>query len=101
MKLLHDPDDQVWRALANVVRRAIVGVLRDGPRGTGDLATVLGVDRHVLMQHLAVLRDAGLVRVESRGRHRINHLEPAPLQRIQQQLAMPIVTRSGNVPDPR
>ncbi|HEU5473024.1 MAG TPA: metalloregulator ArsR/SmtB family transcription factor [Actinophytocola sp.] len=84
MNVLHDPDDHVWRALSNVARRAILDALRDQPRATGDLVEVLGLDRHVLMQHLAVLREAGLVHVEARGRQRINHLNPIPIQRIHQ-----------------
>jgi DNA-binding transcriptional ArsR family regulator len=84
MNLLHDPDDHVWRALSNVARRAILDVLREGPRTTGELVAVLGLDRHVLMQHLAVLRGAELVHVEARGRQRINHLNPVPIQRIHQ-----------------
>lgn len=82
MNVLRDPDDHVWRALSNVARRAILDALRTRPRSTGDLVDALGLDRHVLMQHLAVLRDAGLVVVESRGRQRINHLNPVPIQRI-------------------
>lgn len=82
MNLLHDPDDHVWRALSNVARRAILDVLREGPRTTGQLVEALGLDRHVLMQHLAVLRAAELVHVEARGRQRLNHLNPVPIQRI-------------------
>jgi DNA-binding transcriptional ArsR family regulator len=84
MNLLQDPDDHVWRALSNVARRAILDVLREGPRTTGELVDALGLDRHVLMQHLAVLRAAELVRVVARGRQRINHLNPVPIQRIHQ-----------------
>jgi DNA-binding transcriptional ArsR family regulator len=84
MGLLHDDDDPVWRALANPVRRAILDVLRDGPHSTGALVTALGLDRHVVMQHLAVLREADLVITEVSGRRRINHLNPVPIQRIHQ-----------------
>ena len=78
----HD-DDAVWRALAHPLRRAVLDVLRDGPRATGDLVEALGEpSRHVVVQHLAVLREAGLVRVEPRGRRRLNHLDPVPIQRI-------------------
>ena len=34
------------------------------------------------MQHLGVLREADLVIVEPRGRRRVNHLNPVPIQRI-------------------
>jgi len=61
----------------------MLDVLRDGPRTTGEVVAALGdAGRHVVVQHLAVLREAGLVRVERRGRQRVNHLNPVPIQRI-------------------
>lgn len=77
------PDDEpVWRALAHPMRRAILDVLREGPRGSGEIVDALGQGRHVVLQHLAVLRAAGLVTVEARGRRRINHLNPVPISQI-------------------
>ncbi len=84
MDPLHDDDDLVWRALAHPLRRAILDVLRRGPAATGEVTEALSQDRHVLLQHLAVLRAAGLVITEPRGRRRINHLNPVPIQRIHQ-----------------
>lgn len=74
----------MWRALANVARRAMLDLLREGPKTTGELVAALGLDRHVVMQHLAVLREAELVHTEKHGRQRINHLNPIPIQRIHQ-----------------
>jgi DNA-binding transcriptional ArsR family regulator len=83
MNLLpHSPDDGVWRALAHPLRRAILDVLREGPRTTGELVEALGQGRHLVLQHLGVLRDADLVLVEPRGRRRVNHLNPVPIQHI-------------------
>ncbi len=81
MSSLHDGDD-VWRALANRTRRAILDLLRSGSRTTGDVVEAIGQERHITLQHLAVLRTAGLVTVERQGRRRINHLNPAPIQTI-------------------
>jgi DNA-binding transcriptional ArsR family regulator len=72
--------DDVWAALANPTRRRILDVLADGPSTTGAVVAALESDRHVVIQHLRVLRDADLVRVEPRGRERLNHLNPVPLQ---------------------
>ena len=81
MKMQHDTEP-VWKALAHPLRRASLDALRPGPRTTGELVDGLGADRHVLMQHLGVLRDAHLVIVEPRGRRRLNHLNPVPIQQI-------------------
>jgi DNA-binding transcriptional ArsR family regulator len=75
-------DDAVWRALANPLRRSVLDQLRDGPRTTGEIVDALGLGRHLVVQHLVVLRDAGLVVVEPRGRQRLNHLNTVPIQRI-------------------
>jgi len=74
-----DEDDAVWRALAHPHRRRILDVLRAAPRSTGEIVEALGEDRHVVMQHLRVLRDADLVITEAHGRRRINHLNPVPI----------------------
>ncbi|HEX2036390.1 MAG TPA: metalloregulator ArsR/SmtB family transcription factor [Chloroflexota bacterium] len=81
-RLPNGPDDGVWRALAHPTRRAILDVLRDGPRTTGEIVAALGLGRHVVVQHLAVLRQADLVLVEPRGRRRINQLNPVPFRQI-------------------
>jgi DNA-binding transcriptional ArsR family regulator len=73
------PDD-VWSALANPLRRRILDVISERPATTGAIVTSLQEDRHVVMQHLRVLRHVDLVRVEPRGRERLNHLNPVPLQ---------------------
>jgi DNA-binding transcriptional ArsR family regulator len=77
-----EDDDDVWRALAHPHRRRILDVLRGAPRSTGEIVDVLGASRHVVMQHLRVLRDADLVITEAAGRRRINHLNPVPIGRI-------------------
>jgi DNA-binding transcriptional ArsR family regulator len=77
-----EDDDHVWRALAHPLRRAILDVLRERPHTTGGIVDALSEDRHVVMQHLRVLRDADLVITEVAGRRRINHLNPVPIGRI-------------------
>jgi DNA-binding transcriptional ArsR family regulator len=82
MNQLHEDLDDVWRALANPTRRRLLDLLRDEPRTTGKLAEALGENRFVVMQHLALLREAHLVTVLADGRRRINFLNPIPIQHI-------------------
>jgi DNA-binding transcriptional ArsR family regulator len=77
-----DEDDAVWRALAHSVRRRLLDALRDGPLGTGELVAAVGGERHAVMQHLSVLREAELVTVRPDGRRRLNYLNPVPIQLI-------------------
>jgi DNA-binding transcriptional ArsR family regulator len=74
--------DRVWRALAHVLRRRVLDVLRSESRTTGELATALDITRHQLLVHLAVLRDADLVVTVAEGRIRRNYLNPVPLRLV-------------------
>ncbi len=84
-----DRDEDVWKALAHSTRRRILDLLFDSPRTTSDLVAELALDRHVVMAHLAVLRDADLVLTEKRGRYRINSLNAVPIQRIHHRWVSP------------
>lgn len=76
-------DDQVWKALANTVRRAILDYLAEAPMTTGELAAQFpGLSRFAVMQHLRVLTEAELVLVQRVGRERYNYLNPVPIQTL-------------------
>lgn len=79
----------MWRALAHSTRRQILDLLFVAPRATGDLVLALDMGRHVVMAHLAVLRDADLVTTQKQGRHRLNFLNAVPLQQIHQRWVSP------------
>ncbi|MEL7116652.1 MAG: metalloregulator ArsR/SmtB family transcription factor [Pseudomonadota bacterium] len=63
-------------ALADPTRQSVLEALRAGPRSVGSLANDLPVSRPAVSQHLKVLSDAGLLRVETRGTRRLYQLEP-------------------------
>jgi len=76
------PDVDVFGALANPVRRQLLEALRDGPIAAGELAGRFALSRPAVAEHLAVLRKAGLVAEEPRGRHRYYHLTADPLTEV-------------------
>lgn len=85
--------DPVWRALSDPTRRSILDELRNGPQNTGALCTAFDhLSRHGVLKHLKVLEAAGLVRVETKGRERINHLNVVPLQQIYERWLRPYET---------
>ncbi len=59
---------ELLRALSAPVRLAIVAELADGSRCVHELVTVAGVSQSLVSQHLRVLRGAGLVVADRRGR---------------------------------
>ena len=84
-----EPD--VWRALASPWRRRLLDQLRTAPATTGELAAGLPeLSRFAVMQHLAVLVEAGLVLPERRGRDRVNHLNPVPLREWYERWVQPM-----------
>jgi DNA-binding transcriptional ArsR family regulator len=77
----------VFGALANPVRRQLLEALRDGPLPAGELAGRFALSRPSVSEHLAVLRQTGLVTEEPRGRHRYYHLAASPLTEVQDWLS--------------
>ena len=75
-------DDAVWTCLSDASRRTILDLLRANPATTKELCAHFDFTRFAVMKHLKLLQGAGLVIVEKRGRERINHLNPVPLQNI-------------------
>jgi len=53
--------DAALSALADPTRRAVVELLRRGPRRAGELAEALAMSPPALSRHLRVLRRAGLI----------------------------------------
>jgi DNA-binding transcriptional ArsR family regulator len=72
--------DEVFRALADPSRRAMVERLARGPASVTDLARPLPMTLAAVIQHLAVLEASGLVRSEKTGRVRTCRIEPAVLR---------------------
>jgi DNA-binding transcriptional ArsR family regulator len=69
-------------AIAHPVRRSLVTALARGDKPVGELAAGLPVSRPAVSQHLAVLRDVGLVSEERHGRERRYHLHPERLDEV-------------------
>ena len=77
--------DEVFKALADPSRRALLDALfvEDGQSLTG-LEAQLPMTRFGVAKHLKVLEQAGLVTSRKVGRQRLHHLNPIPLQLIQE-----------------
>lgn len=75
-------DEDVFRAIADPTRRAILDRLRGGPSPVNELADDFAQSRPAISKHLKVLRDARLVSEQRVGRERLYKLEPAPLRQV-------------------
>jgi DNA-binding transcriptional ArsR family regulator len=65
----------VFRALSDDSRRQILVLLRDGPKNVGEIAAHFEMSQPAVTHHLVVLRHAGLVSDERRGKNVYYSLE--------------------------
>lgn len=72
----------VFRAIADPTRRAILDRLRAGPAAVNVLADDFKQTRPAVSKHLRVLKLARLVSEEKVGRERLYELRPAALQQV-------------------
>jgi DNA-binding transcriptional ArsR family regulator len=69
-------------ALADPTRRALFELLGRGPRSVGALSADVPVSRPAVSQHLKVLRDSGLVTVQTQGTRHIYSLDPQGVRAV-------------------
>lgn len=72
--------NQVFQALADPTRRAVLERLSAGPAAVTELARPFNMALPSFAQHLRVLEDCGLVRSRKEGRIRTVQLAPRPLK---------------------
>jgi DNA-binding transcriptional ArsR family regulator len=74
--------NDVFRAIADPTRRAILDRLRAGPANAGTLAADFRSSRPAISKHLRVLREARLVVATRLGREQVYTVDPVPLQSV-------------------
>jgi DNA-binding transcriptional ArsR family regulator len=71
--------DQVFFALSDATRRAVLARLSMGAAAVGELAEHFDMALPSFLHHLKVLEQSGLVRSTKTGRVRTCHMSPRPL----------------------
>lgn len=72
--------DQVYGALADPTRRAILGILAEGEANVGTLAERFPISLNAVSKHLKVLERAGLIDRTVQGREHRLRLNAEPLR---------------------
>lgn len=72
----------IFVAIADPTRRALLDRLRDGEQAVKQLAEPFEMSMPAISQHLQVLCEAGLVEVRKVGRQRLYRLNPEPLKEV-------------------
>jgi ArsR family transcriptional regulator, arsenate/arsenite/antimonite-responsive transcriptional repressor len=78
--------DKTLRALSDPTRREILRALRGGDLTAGEIYSRFPMTSATVSHHLAVLREAGLVRAERSGRNQVYSLESTVFQEFLQQM---------------
>jgi DNA-binding transcriptional ArsR family regulator len=76
--------DNIFHALSDPTRRAIVQRLCRGPTPVSELAKPLSMALPTVLQHLQVLEASRLIRSQKAGRVRTCYLEPIAFSTIEQ-----------------
>ena len=66
---IHELHARLCKAIADPKRLLIITELRNGPMSVGDLAEALEISQSNCSQHLAILRDRGVVEADRQGPH--------------------------------
>ena len=74
--------DSVLTAMSDPTRRAVLEMLREGPRSVAEIAGRLPVSRPAVSQHLKVLKQADLVFERREGTRRLYEVDAAGLQTL-------------------
>lgn len=75
--------NEVFKALADPSRRQLLDRLRERKGQTlSQLCEGLAMSRQAVSKHVAVLEAANLVVCRWRGREKLHHLNPVPIQEI-------------------
>ncbi len=69
--------NEIFKALADPTRRAVFERLADGEKNATELREGMDISQPAVSQHLAVLREAGLVAEERRGRNVHYRVDPS------------------------
>ncbi|MEX2530018.1 MAG: metalloregulator ArsR/SmtB family transcription factor [Gemmatimonadota bacterium] len=72
--------DEVFQALSDATRRAMIRRLSRGPATVGELGRPHSISKPAVTKHVKVLERAGLLRREPDGRIHRCTLDPGPLE---------------------
>lgn len=76
--------DSTVRAIAEPRRREILSLVREDELSAGEIASRFDVTRPAISQHLAVLRDAGLLSERRHGTRRLYRARPEGMTELRE-----------------
>jgi ArsR family transcriptional regulator len=87
---------EVFRAMADPTRRAILKRLQSGPLSAGEIGEAFDITPASLSHHFAVLKHADLVRTERRGQYIVYSLNSTVFEDLTRMLLDLFPPRAGS-----
>lgn len=72
----------VFQAIADPTRRAIIGLIAAKPMNLNSIADNFTISRPGISQHIKILKECGLVVIKKQGRERYCEARPQKLQEV-------------------
>ncbi len=82
----HGGEQGAFRALADPTRRQILMHLSDADMTIGEVSNHFEMTRAAVKKHLIILEEGNLISVHTKGRERINRLEPLAMKSVSEWL---------------
>ena len=79
-------EEQIFDALGDPTRRAVLRRLRGGGRSVGEIAEGMAVSRPAVSQHLKILKAARLVTVYAEGTRRVYAIDTRGIESVRKWL---------------
>ncbi len=73
---------KTFKALSDPTRREILQLLQQGPLAAGDIAEHFAMTGATVSHHLSILKEAGLIEAEKRGKYIYYELNLSVLEEI-------------------
>lgn len=72
----------VFQAIADPTRREIISLLADSPQNLNTIAENFDVSRPAISQHIKLLEECGIIKIEQNGRERICYVQPRKIKEV-------------------
>jgi DNA-binding transcriptional ArsR family regulator len=89
--------EKLFKALASEPRRRILEHLIEGPMTVGEVGNYFDMALPSISKHLAILRDAGLIREQKRGQYVFYSLVPDALANLLYGFLTPFCAEAGRI----
>lgn len=88
---------ETFKALSDPTRREILNLLRGGPRSAGEIVEQFEMTGASISHHLSVLKQAGIIDDEKRGKYIYYYLNSSVLDDVLNWM----MSLKGDIPDER